>query len=135
MLIIQRRPPDTVANLTVLVTDVSIVIAVYSPLSDAVLIVYAAPLKTSRGITRESLEKIFADNPMEKSIRKEKNAEHKIEYIYHDYIVRIVDKACEGLEEILSLKEEQDYVYVTGSLYLAGEIKEQINPKGKDIRL
>ena len=94
--------------------------------------VYAAPLKIARGITKEKLEKIFSYNPMEKGIRKENLTEHKIEYVFRDYEVRIVDKAYEGLEEILSLKEGKDVVYVTGSLYLVGEIKEQNNPKEKD---
>ena len=85
--------------------------------------VYAAPLKIARGITKDNLEKIFSANPQEKGIRKEKLTEHKIEYVFRDYEVRIVDRACEGLEEIMSLKKAEDYVYVTGSLYLVGEIK------------
>ena len=67
-----------------------------------------------------------------KGIRKEKLTEHKIEYVFRDYEVRIVDKAYEGLEEIMSMKKTEDFVYVTGSLYLVGEIKEQDNPKEKD---
>ena len=94
--------------------------------------VYAAPLKIARGITKEKLEKIFSHNPLEKGIRKEKLTEHKIEYVFRDYEVRIVDKAYEGLEEIMSKKKTEDFVYVTGSLYLVGEIKEQDNPKEKD---
>ena len=94
--------------------------------------VYAAPLKIARGITKEKLEKIFSHNPLEKGIRKEKLTEHKIEYVFRDYEVRIVDKAYEGLEEIMSMKKTEDFVYVTGSLYLVGEIKEQDNPKEKD---
>ena len=66
--------------------------------------VYAAPLKIARGITKEKLEKIFSHNPLEKGIRKEKLTEHKIEYVFRDYEVRIVDKAYEGLEEIMSMK-------------------------------
>ena len=97
--------------------------------------VYAAPLKIARGITKEKLEKIFSHNPLEKGIRKEKLTEHKIEYVFPDYVVRIVDRAYEGLEEILALKKEEDFVYVTGSLYLVGEIKEQKNPKEKDKKL
>ena len=88
--------------------------------------VYAAPLKISRGITKENLEEIFSINPLEKGIKEENITEHKREYVFPDYVVRIVDKAYEGLEEILALKEEEDFVYVTGSLYLVGEIKEQI---------
>ena len=94
--------------------------------------VYAAPLKIARGITKEKLEKIFSHNPLEKGIRKENLTEHKIEYVFRDYEVRIVDKAYEGLEEIMSMKKTEDFVYVTGSLYLVGEIKEQDNPKEKD---
>ena len=88
--------------------------------------VYAAPLKNSRGITKENLGELFSNNPLEKGIKRENIAEHKIEYVFPDYVVRIVDRAYEGLEEILALKEEEDFVYVTGSLYLVGEIKEQI---------
>ena len=67
--------------------------------------IYASPLKTARRIEREELERIFADT---------------------DPKVRISDSAYEGFQEILSLKKEEDYVYVTGSLYLVGEIKERI---------
>ena len=67
--------------------------------------IYASPLKTARRIEREELEIIFADT---------------------DPKVRISDSAYEGFQEILSLKKEEDYVYVTGSLYLVGEIKERI---------
>lgn len=94
--------------------------------------VYAAPLKIARGITKEKLEKIFSHNSLEKGIRKENLTEHKIEYVFRDYEVRIVDKAYEGLEEIMSMKKAEDFVYVTGSLYLVGEIKKQNNPKEKD---
>ena len=87
-------------------------------------VIFAAPLKSVRGITRERLEEIFSVNPLEKGIKNENLTEHKIEYIFHDYKVRIVDRAYEGLEEILSLKKEEDYVYIAGSLYLVGEIKE-----------
>ena len=97
--------------------------------------VYAAPLKISRGITKENLEEIFSINPLEKGIKEENITEHKREYVFPDYVVRIVDRAYEGLEEILALKEEEDLVYVTGSLYLVGEIKEQNNPKEKDMNL
>ena len=72
------------------------------------------------------MEEIFSKNPLEKGIKRENIVEHKIEYVFPDYVVRIVDRACDGLEEILALKEEEDFVYVTGSLYLVGEIKEQI---------
>ena len=94
--------------------------------------VYAAPLKIARGITKEKLEKIFSHNSLEKGIRKENLTEHKIEYVFRDYEVRIVDKAYEGLEEIMSMKKAEDFVYVTGSLYLVGEIEKQNNPKEKD---
>ena len=97
--------------------------------------VYAAPLKISRGITKEKLEEIFSNNPLKKGIKRENITEHKIEYVFPDYVVRIVDRAYEGLEEILALKKEEDFVYVTGSLYLVGEIKEQKNPKEKDKKL
>ena len=72
--------------------------------SDLFEYIYATPLKTTRSIRREELENIFA---------------------YTDLKVRILDSAYEGFQEILSLKKEEDYVYVTGSLYLVGEIKER----------
>ena len=97
--------------------------------------VYAVPLKISRGITKEKLEELFSNNPLKKGIKKENITEHKIEYVFPDYVVRIVDRAYEGLEEILALKKEEDFVYVTGSLYLVGEMKEQNNPKEKDKNL
>ena len=43
--------------------------------------------------------------------------------------------AYEGLEEILSLKKEGDLVYVAGSLYLVGEIKQHFNPKEKTVEV
>ena len=71
--------------------------------------IYAAPLKNVRGISKEELEQIFCD--------------------YKDLQVRVVNRTCEGLQEILDLKEEKDFVYVTGSLYLVGEIKEHFENK------
>ena len=65
--------------------------------------VCAAPLKNVRGISKVELIDIFNENS-----------------------VRIADSACDGMREILSLKKENDFVYVTGSLYLVGEIKERI---------
>ena len=64
--------------------------------------IYASPLKTSRGIPKEELENTMIDLQ-----------------------VRISDSAYEGLQEILVLKQEKDFVYVAGSLYLVGEIKEK----------
>lgn len=102
-------------------------------------VIYAAPLKTSRGIAKEELEKKFADfipnivneeNTQGKKITSDKNiekktAKEKVDNTFVDQKVRISDSAYEGLQEILSLKKEEDCVYVTGSLYLVGEIKEQ----------
>ena len=79
--------------------------------------IYASPLKTIRSIEREELEIIFADDS--------ESANNELENAVTNRKVRILDSACEGLREILSLKKEADYVYVTGSLYLVGEIKEQ----------
>ena len=63
--------------------------------------IYASPLKNSRTISKRDIADIFDDKK-----------------------VRIADSAYEGLQEIISLKKEEDFVYVTGSLYLVGEIKE-----------
>ena len=79
--------------------------------------IYASPLKTIRSIKREELEIIFAEDS--------ESANNELENTVANHKVRIFDSACEGLREILSLKKEADYVYVTGSLYLVGEIKEQ----------
>lgn len=68
--------------------------------------IYAAPLKNIRGIDKKELENIFADKQ-----------------------VRISNSTYEGLEEILSQKDDKDLVYVTGSLYLVGEIKEHFGGK------
>lgn len=95
--------------------------------------IYAAPLNHVRRIDKERLEEIFSVDSVENGIRKENSTEHKIDYVFHDYKVRIVDKAWEGLEDIISLKKEEDFVYVTGSLYLIGEIKERRNPNEKDM--
>jgi len=94
-------------------------------------IIYAAPLKTTRGIVKKELENIFADNRIIEEKAKiidlkidndiEKN---KLENTVNDCKIRILDSACEGFREILSLKKQEDFVYVVGSLYLVGEIKE-----------
>lgn len=63
--------------------------------------IYTAPLKNTRGLKKEELEGIFLEEK-----------------------VTISDTVKDGLLEILSLKGKEDFVYVAGSLYLAGEIKE-----------
>ena len=72
--------------------------------------IYAAPLKNVRGIGKKELEYIFDEYKFEDNHKKNK--------------VMILDSSYEGLQEILYLKKEEDIVYITGSLYLAGEIKE-----------
>ena len=96
--------------------------------------IYAAPLNNVRGIGKKDLERIFAENIVEKSdcgqnksgqsVWEENLKNSKSCGITENIKVRISDSACEGLQEILSLKKEEDLVYVTGSLYLVGEIKE-----------
>ena len=102
----------------------------------------ASPLRTARGISKEGLERLFANNKTIFAVGKEleeKNAKRKeiladdkviqekieSENTMTDLQVRISDSAYEGLQEILLSKQEKDLVYVTGSLYLVGEIKEQ----------
>ena len=104
--------------------------------------IYASPLRTARGISKEGLERLFANNKTifavgkeleEKTAkRKEILADDKViqekiesENTMADLQVRISDSAYEGLQEILLSKQEKDLVYVTGSLYLVGEMKEQ----------
>ena len=79
--------------------------------SDLFDYVYAAPLKTSRGISKDELKEIFAETFLENTIS--------------DRQVGIFDNAYEGFCKILSLKKDEDFIYVTGSLYLVGEIKEK----------
>ena len=62
--------------------------------------VYVAPLENERSLTRAELENLFEDCG-----------------------VLVLDGASRGLEEILSLMEQEDLVYVAGSLYLVGEVK------------
>lgn len=100
--------------------------------------IYAAPLKNTRGIGKKELEYIFTDyilgkeedrkSKSEQSALKEcfdssKNCEYKLKDNLKKNKVMISDNACEGLQEIMYLKKEDDFVYITGSLYLAGEIK------------
>ena len=100
--------------------------------------IYAAPLKNTRGIGKKELEYIFTDyilgkkedskNKSEQSALKEcfessKNCEYKLKDNLKKNKVMISDNACEGLQEIMYLKKEDDFVYITGSLYLASEIK------------
>ena len=63
--------------------------------------VYAACLRNIRGVKKHQLEAIFLGEK-----------------------VRIVDSAKEGLQEILRKRQLGDIVYIAGSLYLAGEVKE-----------
>ena len=101
-------------------------------------VIYAAPLKNVRGIGKKELEYIFADYMVEKGedeksgseqfcldhdIDNGKNCEYRLEDNLKRNKVMISDSAYEGLQEILYLKKEEDVVYITGSLYLAGEIK------------
>ena len=105
--------------------------------SDLFDYIYASPLKNARRIEREELENIFADIGVIKGIaiisdskidnNKENPAKDKLKNTVTGHKVRILDSACEGFREILSLKKEDDFVYVVGSLYLAGEIKEMIS--------
>ena len=122
--------------------------------------IYASPLNTVRGITKEELQKLFSDSLVskkksaaEKNIFTEDNrleettilcdgeeqadkvfADDKMiqkktesENTISDRQVRITDSAYEGLQEILISKKEKDLVYVTGSLYLVGEIMCQMS--------
>ena len=89
--------------------------------SDLFDCVYASPLKTARGISRDELEKIFAEKSLENTVTDRK--------------VGIFDSAYEGFGKILSLKKDEDFVYVTGSLYLVGEIKEKYSEDSTDEEL
>ena len=79
--------------------------------SDLFDYVFASPLKTARGISKDELKEIFAQTSLENTVSDRK--------------VGISDSAYEGFGKILSLKKDEDFVYVTGSLYLVGEIKEK----------
>ena len=98
-------------------------------LSDSGLfdVFYAAPLNNIRGISKKELENIFA---CEERTAEADSAKQQAKNMQSKKI-RITDSAYVGFEEILSLKQEEDYVYITGSLYLVGEIKERIDPKEK----
>ena len=89
--------------------------------SDLFDCVYASPLKTARGISRDELEKIFTEKSLENTVTDRK--------------VGIFDSAYEGFGKILSLKKDEDFVYVTGSLYLVGEIKEKYSEDSTDEEL
>ncbi|MBR5578042.1 MAG: bifunctional folylpolyglutamate synthase/dihydrofolate synthase [Lachnospiraceae bacterium] len=65
--------------------------------------VYATCLKNIRGVKKQQLEMIFSGEK-----------------------VKIIESTKECLQEILSQKKEGDLVYITGSLYLAGEVKEML---------
>ena len=85
--------------------------------------VYSAPLKNIRGISKKELENIFADNKVKE--KKYKDSDEKIEA--GNCKVIIWENTKDGLRDILSMKKQEDKVYITGSLYLAGEIKAAIN--------
>lgn len=65
--------------------------------------IYAATLKNTRSIEKKDLENIFKDQK-----------------------VSIADTAYEGLQEMIALRSKEDLIYVVGSLYLVGEIKEHL---------
>lgn len=64
---------------------------------------YVCCLKNARGLKKEELEQIFFGEK-----------------------VKMIEGTRECLQEILQLRKEEDMVYIVGSLYLAGEIKEWI---------
>ena len=48
----------------------------------------------------------------------------ELEHIFSGEKVKLIENTKECLEEILRLKKKEDLVYIVGSLYLAGEVKE-----------
>ena len=104
--------------------------------ADLFAYIYTAPLKTERRIERKELEIIFQEkkNAERKTVNCEaeevgnintnKITEVSLISTASDCKIRILDSACEGFREMISLKKEEDFVYVVGSLYLIGEIKE-----------
>lgn len=63
--------------------------------------IYVCCLKNARGLKKKELEHIFSGEK-----------------------VKLIENTKECLEEILRLKKKEDLVYIVGSLYLAGEVKE-----------
>ena len=75
-----------------------------SGLFDEILV---TQIKNSRGCGKEELKAIFSDHPVD-----------------------ISDNVADGLKRLLSLHKEGDRSYITGSLYLAGEVKEYLPAGG-----
>lgn len=71
---------------------------------------YVCCIKNARGLKKKELEAIFSGEK-----------------------VKMIEEAEESLQEIVSLKKEQDKVYIVGSLYLAGEIKESLARKNTPV--
>lgn len=65
---------------------------------------YASPFKNSRSVSQQEYKTIFE----EKKVK-----------------VNILEDACEGLQEMINQRDEKDYIYAVGSLYLVGELKEK----------
>lgn len=103
--------------------------------ADLFAYIYTAPLKTERRIERKELEIIFQESETAErntvnyeagevsNINANKITEVSLINTVPDCKIRILDSACEGFREMISLKKEEDFVYVVGSLYLVGEIK------------
>ncbi|MBR1931480.1 MAG: bifunctional folylpolyglutamate synthase/dihydrofolate synthase [Lachnospiraceae bacterium] len=73
-----------------------------------------APMRTARATDVGTLEKIFAEH--EKNIN---DCEHTI-----------YDSVETALRELLHTQEAKEYIYIAGSLYLVGEIKELMSVGG-----
>ena len=63
--------------------------------------IFVCCIKNARGLKKQELEAIFSGEK-----------------------VKMIEDAQKSLKEILTLKKNKDKVYIAGSLYLAGEIKE-----------
>ena len=74
--------------------------------------VCAAPLENERGLTRQELENLFENSK-----------------------VLTFDDVPRGLEAILALKGQDDFVYAAGSLYLVGEVKACLEKKQRKEKL
>lgn len=89
--------------------------------------IYTAPIDSARGIKTEELEQLF-----ESSIRKESrstphtNAEEDRLCIVH------TGDSKEALQEMLGNRGTEDYLYVAGSLYLIGQLKQWFKELAND---
>lgn len=89
--------------------------------------IYTAPIDSARGIKTEELEQLFeSSNRKESRSTPHTNAEEDRLCIVH------TGDPKEALQEMLGNRGTEDYLYVAGSLYLIGQLKQWFKELAND---